>query len=538
MRLLAGLSSLLSLAAFLYFLAHDEIVLYGDAVAHINIARRLFDSRTPGVLQLGTVWLPLPHLLATPLVWSDWAWRSGAGASLVSMIAYVAGALGIFRLVRNGLERLNAEPDPARLAAWLAVLIYAANPNLLYLQATAMTESLSLALLIWATVFFAEFAAHLRDPEPDQARAAPFLLRCGLALAAGMLTRYDSWFAGGLFGVAALAAVLSQARPAGGPWWRIRSRWRRPLAVFVLICAAGPLLWLAYNSQAYGNPLEFATGPYSARAIEARSAHAGSPPYPGWHSPAVAALYFVKSAKLNLGEWTTNYTWFPLALLGSLLVLLLERSLWPWLLLWVPLPFYALSIAYGGVPIFLPVWWPFSYYNVRYGIQSLPAVAVFVAAAFYVVMSWTRSPRWRPGVIAAAFALVAAAYGQAWLAVPVSLREAQVNSRARLVLERALACRLQQLPPSATLLMYVGEHSGALERAGIPFRRTINEGNKPRFNWSLIAPDTDTDYVVSGAGDPVAAAVARNSRGLTPMATLSVPGQGMVVIYRSDRRRR
>ena len=526
------------MGAFAYYFSRGEILLYGDAVAHINIARRLFDSRTPGLLQLGTVWLPLPHLLAAPFLLSDWAWRSGFGASLVSMVAYVAGTLGIFRLVRSGLAGVEAKPGPARLAGWLAALIYAANPNLLYLQATAMTESLSLGLLIWATVFFAEFVAQLRDPATGQALAARSLIRCALALAAGMLTRYDSWFAGGLFGVAALATVLAQGRPAGRPWWRVPSCWRRPLAAFVLICAAGPLLWLAYNSQAYGNPLEFATGPYSARAIEARSAHAGGPHYPGWHSPVVAALYFVKSAKLNLGEWSGNYTWLPVAILGAVLVLLLEPSLWPWLLLWAPLPFYALSIAYGGVPIFLPVWWPFSYYNVRYGIQLLPAVAVFVAAACYLAMSWARLPSWRRGVAAAAFALVAAAYLQAWLAVPVSLREAQVNSRDRLVLERALACRLQQLPSSATILAYVGEHSGALQRAGIPFRRTINEGNKPRFNWSLIAPGADADYVIGGAGDPVAAAVAANSRGLTPVAVLSAPGQWTVVIYRSDRRRR
>ena len=38
-------------------------------------------------------------------------------------------------------------------------LIYAANPNLIYLQATAMTESLYLALFIWAVVYFNEFRA-------------------------------------------------------------------------------------------------------------------------------------------------------------------------------------------------------------------------------------------------------------------------------------------------------------------------------------------------------------------------------------------
>ncbi len=44
-----------------------------------------------------------------------------------------------------------------RFAAWLAAIIFAANPNLIYLQATAMTESLYLALFIWAMVYFNEF---------------------------------------------------------------------------------------------------------------------------------------------------------------------------------------------------------------------------------------------------------------------------------------------------------------------------------------------------------------------------------------------
>ena len=48
-----------SILSFLYFFFSDQILLYGDAVAHINIARRVFDSRTPGPQQLGTVWLPL-----------------------------------------------------------------------------------------------------------------------------------------------------------------------------------------------------------------------------------------------------------------------------------------------------------------------------------------------------------------------------------------------------------------------------------------------------------------------------------------------
>src|SRR5262245_19307764 len=50
---------------------------YGDAEAHLNIARRILDSRTPGPEQIGTVWLPLPHVLMIPFVRNDQWWRSG-----------------------------------------------------------------------------------------------------------------------------------------------------------------------------------------------------------------------------------------------------------------------------------------------------------------------------------------------------------------------------------------------------------------------------------------------------------------------------
>ncbi|HXP43882.1 MAG TPA: hypothetical protein VN833_26770, partial [Candidatus Acidoferrales bacterium] len=52
---LVWLAIFISVFSFLFYYRHGDLVLYGDAVAHINIARRVFDSRTPGLLQLGTV---------------------------------------------------------------------------------------------------------------------------------------------------------------------------------------------------------------------------------------------------------------------------------------------------------------------------------------------------------------------------------------------------------------------------------------------------------------------------------------------------
>ena len=69
--LVAQLAACVSFISFAFYFQHSDLLLYGDAVAHINIARRVFDSRTPGLLQLGTVWLPLPHLLILSFLISD-----------------------------------------------------------------------------------------------------------------------------------------------------------------------------------------------------------------------------------------------------------------------------------------------------------------------------------------------------------------------------------------------------------------------------------------------------------------------------------
>src|ERR1700723_385144 len=94
---LVGLAGFVSVFSFLFYYRHEDVLLYGDAVAHINIARRVFDSKTPGLLQLGTVWLPLPHLVMIPFLLSKEMWQRGVGGSMPSLIGYVFAVAGMFR---------------------------------------------------------------------------------------------------------------------------------------------------------------------------------------------------------------------------------------------------------------------------------------------------------------------------------------------------------------------------------------------------------------------------------------------------------
>src|SRR3954466_15539774 len=197
-RLITGIAACVSLIAFLVYFQRGQILLSGDAVAHINIARRVFDSRTPGPLQLGSVWLPLPHLLTIPFVVSKRMWQSGLGGSVVSVISYVLAGIGMFRLLR----------PYSRLAAWVGTAIFAANPNLLYVQTAALNEPLYIACFVWAVLYFAEARRALHRGEV----AGAWLEKGAMALAAGPLPRYDGWFLACLCGAAILPATLTSLK--------------------------------------------------------------------------------------------------------------------------------------------------------------------------------------------------------------------------------------------------------------------------------------------------------------------------------------
>ena len=524
----AALAAAVSIVFFRNFYAQGAILLYGDAVAHIHIARRVFDSITPGPLRLGTVWLPLPHILMIPFVVSDWMWHTGVGGSIVSMIAYVAGTVGVFRLVCSRMSRP---------AAWLAAAIYALNPNLIYLQATAMTEPLYLALFVWAVVFLDD-TVRPRDPEDICARARS-LERAAIAIAAAMLTRYDGWWlAGCVLATALLVAVVMLLRQGTAVRGFVSGVQYRPLhramRNSVVLLAAIPTLWLAYNHREYGKPLEFATGPYSARAIEQ---HTDAPNWrhPGDGNPRVAARYFLKSVELNLGEGRWQWPLFVAAVIGLLISLANARRFALWWMLWLSLPFYALAIAYASVPLYVPVWRPFASYNVRYGLELLPAVAIFAALTFETLRRASSRFLWQAVVAAVAIAIVAGSYISVWKATPVSIQEAVTNSRTRIPYERALARELRRLPRSSRLLMYTAAHAGALQQADIPLRRVVNESNHPQWEQALQDPAAQADYVIAADGDPVAESAARHRDSLVSLAIVGSSGQPRTTIYKAQR---
>jgi Dolichyl-phosphate-mannose-protein mannosyltransferase len=508
---------LLSFVALLISYSRGYLLLYGDAVAHLGIARRILDSRNPGLVQLGGVWLPLPHLLMLPFVQKMEWWQNGLAGAWPSLICYIASVVGLYRLSRHLL---------APRWAIAATAFYALNPNLLYLATTAMTEPLFLALVIWTVLLTVECVVGIHAARP--AVVARRLVLIAVFILAAVYTRYDGWVLG-----AAVWCVIAFTLASRRDVW---SRVVPSFVLFTLIVVGGPISWLAYNQHFFHDPLDFIRGPYSASAIERKTAAAGSEHYHGWHSPFWALVYYTRTAQVDAAFWETGFLVMTAAI-GGVMIAIRRRLALPALLLWVPLPFYVYSVAYGSVPIFIPQLWPHSYYNSRYGMEMLPALAVFaVVAAQWLEGRWSQSqPLVKRLMQPIALLLIALNTIGMTYQTPLVLKEALANSTTRVAFETALGRQLRLFPAGAAILMYNSDHVGALQAAAIPLRQTINEGDYDSFHAALGAPAEHAAYVVAIAGDPVSAAVAAHPEGLTELSILCTSGQPCARIYQSDR---
>jgi hypothetical protein len=161
----------------------------------------------------------------------------------------------------------------------------------------------------------------------------------------------------------------------------------------------------------------------------------------------------------------------------------------------------------------------------------LPAIAVFSALGYQFMTNFFPARK----VMTGAALVIAISYFSVWHATPICLREAHANGDTRMAFEQALAAQLKKLPPSATLMMDCGAHSGAVQLAGIPFRRVLRESNPPYWEQALAHPAQSADYIIAFPGDSVAHAVKQFPEGLERVATVGTPLGSGAVIYRAMR---
>ena len=530
----------LGFVALLVCFTRGYVLLYGDAVAHLGIARRILDSRNPGWSQLGGVWLPLPHLLILPFVQKMLWWQTGLAGAWPSLLCYVLGAAGFYRLARRMM---------VPRWAFVATAFYLLNPNLLYLATTAMTEPLFLALLVWMTLLTVECVDAIqsagegtkkeraKSKEAIAAREKAIgrkLIVISIVIFAAVMTRYDGWIAGAI-----VWCVLA--------WQVVRAKLFAKVmpefVLFTLITVAGPLAWLWYNQHFMGDPLDFMRGPYSAAAIDKKTSPVGAKHYRGWHNMGWSLLFYTRTSQVDAAAWETGFVVMAAALWGLWLTLRsglqdvrFSSAQRVAILLWMPIPFYMYSVSYGSVPIFIPQLYPHSFYNSRYGMEMLPGLVLFAfITVAWLERMWTATrpllvkllPRIMLG--AAALNSVAMMYF-----VPLVLKEGVVNAATRMPFETSIARQLESFPQGVPILMHNSDHIGAIQQSGIPLKQTLNESDYDSWKAALDAPAAKADYVVAIAGDPVDDAVKAHPENLTELTVLCTTGQPCARIYKSD----
>ena len=451
-----------------FFHAQGWLFYYGDAEAHWNIARRILDSQTPGYDQIGTVWLPLPHLLLMPLARVDAWWRDGLAAAVPSAVSFVAAGGFLFAAIRRLFD--------SAAAATASTLLFATNPNVLYVQSIAMSEAVFFACLMAVLYFSVRFG---------QEQGWGAAMGAGVACGLGTLTRYEAWFL-----IPFVAAYFA---------WRAKRRRWLVAAAFAALASLGPAYWLAHNWWLSGDPLEFFRGPYAPLAIQ------GAATYPGRGDWRLAALYFRTAAELcaGVGLWWTG--------LAGAVACLARRVFWPVALLALPGVFYVWSMHSTASPIFVPTLWPNTYYNSRYGLALLPLLVMAAAGLVALV------PRRAQAVTAA---LVVAAGAVSWAIHPspdqwVTWKEAQVNSEGRRqwVHEAAEYLRPRYAPGSGLITSF-GDLTAIYRELGIPLRQTFTGDNGLVWQATVTRPDLLLwqEWAVVMGGDPVQSGVNRGGR--------------------------
>lgn len=193
--LLLGILILLSVGNYLTYYQNHLGLSYNDARSHLDIGRRVVEGLKPGLAQLGSVWLPLPHLLMVPTIWNDFMWHSGLSGALESMISFVMTGVLIYLFLKKLKVTL--------LGRIIGVLVFASNINVLYLQSTAMTE-----LLLLATMTAGVYYLLLWEKTDNILN----LIKAAFWIMLSTLNRYDGWF---LFGSACLVIGLITLRKKG-----------------------------------------------------------------------------------------------------------------------------------------------------------------------------------------------------------------------------------------------------------------------------------------------------------------------------------
>jgi hypothetical protein len=293
--LASSIGSGVALACYLYNVNSHSLLYYSDSISHLVRARQLVDYSSPGLEQIGTVWLPLPHLILLPFSLVDLLFKTGFAGTFVSLPSLAIAAAIIYKIIKVQTN-----------ISWIALLgscLFFLNPNVLYLGITAMTEALFMLFFIVAVFYFQRSVVsgvysirqensnissidkkgsivHFRGLEKilgpgHDSMISHNLLKCSFFVAPATLCRYEAW----PIPVLITLFIIIRSMKANGIDRELEARVsnrKRLIASFVCISISfsGIILWISYNWIYFNSPLEFLFSPYysaAARALEGQN---------------------------------------------------------------------------------------------------------------------------------------------------------------------------------------------------------------------------------------------------------------------------
>ena len=362
--LLASLWGSLAVSLGILWFGHDSLENFSDATSHLMTPARIWDNLSPGLDQLGLHWLPLHHLLQTPMSWYGPLLYSGASGAIVSILATLVAVGFLYRLARH--------VGAGQGIAFLSCLGLLAAPSFWYVTIIPIHYTLVVATGI-ASIFY--LACWLQD------NSSKSLMLSALWACAASFSHFDIWM---LVGLETLVVFAASWRRGG--WERLRGDG----ALWSIVAFGGVALFVFMNLWWAGNPLQFLAGFHGSGNV-IREAHKGIQalfdyPRAVW---AMAGPVLTITGALGSLMFAWRYRRQPGALVALLML--------------YPLIFFTVQVATSG-SIIEPGQDLGSWRNLRYAVTLMPALC------WFTVMGPRR--RWMAYLLCAL--ALAAAVPQVW----------------------------------------------------------------------------------------------------------------------------
>lgn len=447
-----------AIASFFAFYQNGLNLAYNDARSHLDIARRVVEGLKPGVAQLGSVWLPLLHVLMLPTIWVDAFWHSGFSGAVVSMTSFVITGILIFKF----LEKLKV----GYLGKIVGLLFYSLNLNVLYLSSSAMTELLILATTTASIYYLSLWARNQKLLD---------LIKSSFWLMASTLTRYDGWF---LFLFTSVVVVILSLRNKGS------KAVGGHLILFATLASLGIVLWFLWNLLIFKDPLYFIFGPFSARSQQAQLEAAGELPTKGNFLMSFKAFLFALLYNL--------YTYPAIAGMVGLFVLWLDKRInlgvrIATFNLFVPFIFNVLALYMGHSVLFLPNIIGETWFNVRYGITLLSSLAI----SFGYLVERVKNFRFTL-VLLFLFTLFFVFTSRD----AVTIDDAVYGASQKNVYEVSTWLKENAGSQKGFILISAASHDAIIFSSGLPMKRFIHEGTGAYWDFAVENPERWATWIV------------------------------------------